>query len=240
MILNLLTGIIKNGKGTSLCISQKYWSTSDWECKNIKRLLHRSVEKRCSKLGEGLLMRKGRKGERGTNVCGGPTEYQVLSCTVSFNQHKGRYYSHFIDDNGDTRWALAHNNNMNSQRIVRLPHPTYSRVSGTLQMKNSVRAVSSGLKANSNSKGRNENCSHCFIPRGFRLCCKHFRSFSRAFSPPLYAPFDVSVRVRRHSVGVGNVLSFLPCSILLLPVPFFLFSPPFFPSHYSQLASLWD
>lgn len=41
--------------------------------------------------------------------------------TVSFNQHKGRHYSHFMDDNGDTRGAIAHNNNMTQPKNSQSP-----------------------------------------------------------------------------------------------------------------------
>lgn len=91
---------------------------------------------------------------------------------------------------------------------------------------NSLRAVNSRLKANGNSRGRDNDCFHCHTYE-LRLFCKRIlQALLQSLSPSPPPPLSLSVFCLADTVGVGNLVSFLPCPIFL-PVLFFLLLSPF-------------
>lgn len=107
------------------------------------------------------------------------------------------------------------------------PPPTQSRASDSLEMKNSLRAVNSRLKANRNSKGRNKSSSHCHTLVSFRLFCRlTLRILLQSlFALPLHTQLSLSVfPFSIHSSGYREFTFFsslsnsLPCSTFSIPL----------------------
>lgn len=104
----------------------------------------------------------------------------------------------------------------------------------SLEIKNSPRAVNSRLKANHNFKGRNKHSSDCHTPVSFRLLCKlALRVCLQSLSAlPLHSPLSLfGFLFTTHSRRCWE-FAFLPWATLLPALHF--------PSHYSQLVSLWN